>query len=188
MRPPRPRPLTVLSGTLAALSLAVTPALAAQGAGAIGAVAGGVAAPGGGPQTGARTTPSAPTVSQTGARTPTATTPPLSATTTTSTSPAAATPTTAAPSTPTAKSPLTSARPATGATGTHHGSGRLSDGAILAAVIAGLLALACLVWGVFRFTAFEPHWLLSLRHSLAEAGFRASATWSELTDWMRLGH
>ena len=67
-------------------------------------------------------------------------------------------------------------------------NGGVSDGAILAAVLAGLIALACLVWAVFRFGAFEPRWLLSLRHSLAEAGFRASATWAEFTDWIRLGH
>ncbi|HEX4435977.1 MAG TPA: hypothetical protein VH061_04200 [Solirubrobacteraceae bacterium] len=68
------------------------------------------------------------------------------------------------------------------------GGGKLSDGAILAAILAGLIALACLVWGAFRITAFEPHWLLSTRHSVAEAGFRAAATWDEFTDWLRLGH
>jgi hypothetical protein len=36
--------------------------------------------------------------------------------------------------------------------------------------------------------AFEPHWLLSLRHAMAEAGFRLSATWAEFSDWVRLGH
>jgi hypothetical protein len=54
--------------------------------------------------------------------------------------------------------------------------------------VAGLIALCALTWGVFRFGAFEPHWLLSLRHAFAEAGFRASATWSEFSDWIRLGH
>jgi len=39
-----------------------------------------------------------------------------------------------------------------------------------------------------RRRAFEPHWLLSLRHAMAEAGFRASATWAEFSDWVRLGH
>jgi hypothetical protein len=58
----------------------------------------------------------------------------------------------------------------------------------VAAVIAALVALTCLVWAIFRFSAIEPHWLLSARHSLAEAGFRASATWAEFTDWLRLGH
>ena len=66
-------------------------------------------------------------------------------------------------------------------------SGKISDGALLAAIVAGLIALACLIWAIFRFGAFEPHWLLSLRHSLAEGGFRASATWAEFTDWLRLG-
>jgi hypothetical protein len=63
----------------------------------------------------------------------------------------------------------------------------LSTGAILAAVAGGLLLLAVLTWGVFRWGAFEPHWLLTLRHSLAEAGFRLSATAAELGDWARLG-
>ena len=39
-----------------------------------------------------------------------------------------------------------------------------------------------------RRRAYEPRWWLSLRHALAEAGFRASATWAEFTDWLRLGH
>jgi hypothetical protein len=66
--------------------------------------------------------------------------------------------------------------------------GKLSAGAILAAILAGLIALACLVWGIFRIGAFEPHWLLSARHSVAEAGFRAAGTWDEFIDWLRLGH
>ncbi|MGO9490124.1 MAG: hypothetical protein ACLQBB_14005 [Solirubrobacteraceae bacterium] len=68
------------------------------------------------------------------------------------------------------------------------GSGGLSALAILAAVVGGLILLACLVWAIFRMRAYEPSWLLALRHSLAEAGFRASATWAEFTDWVRLGH
>jgi hypothetical protein len=64
----------------------------------------------------------------------------------------------------------------------------LSTGAIVIAALAALLLLACVAWGLARRSAFEPHWLLSLRHSLAEAGFRASATWSEFTDWVQLGH
>jgi hypothetical protein len=66
-------------------------------------------------------------------------------------------------------------------------SGKLSDTAIAAAVVAGLIVLACLVWGIARMLAFEPRWTLSLRHSIAEAGFRASATWAEFGDWVRLG-
>jgi cytochrome b len=64
----------------------------------------------------------------------------------------------------------------------------VSTGAIVVAVLAALLALGCLVWGLARLLAFEPRWALSMRHAIAEAGLRTSAAWSELTDWMRLGH
>ncbi len=66
-------------------------------------------------------------------------------------------------------------------------SGKLSTAAIVVAAIAALLALGCGAWGLARRRAFEPHWLLSLRHAMAEAGFRTSATWAEFADWARLG-
>lgn len=70
----------------------------------------------------------------------------------------------------------------------HAGSSdKLSGAAIAAAVIAALIALGCLAWGIARVSAFEPRWTLSLRHAIAEAGFRASATWAEFSDWLRLG-
>jgi hypothetical protein len=68
-----------------------------------------------------------------------------------------------------------------------HTSG-ISAAAIVVAVIAALLALACAAWGLASMQAFEPRWTLSLRHAVAEAGFRASATWAEFSDWARLGH
>jgi cobalamin biosynthesis Mg chelatase CobN len=64
----------------------------------------------------------------------------------------------------------------------------LSPAAIAAVAVAAVLLLACLGWALARRRAFEPHWLLSLRHAMAEAGFRLSATWAEFTDWSRLGH
>ena len=67
-------------------------------------------------------------------------------------------------------------------------SSRLSGAVLALAILAGALALGALLWAVLRFAAIEPHWLLSLRHSLAEAGFRASSIWSEFADWARLGH
>jgi len=67
-------------------------------------------------------------------------------------------------------------------------SNTLSTGAIVLVVVAALLVLACIGWALARRRAFEPHWLLSLRHAMAEAGFRASATWAEFSDWVRLGH
>jgi hypothetical protein len=62
-----------------------------------------------------------------------------------------------------------------------------SAAALVLAGLAAVLILACAAWGVARWAAYEPHWLLSARHSFAEAGLRLSATWGELTDWLRLG-
>jgi len=77
---------------------------------------------------------------------------------------------------------------AAGAAHVHPASGGgTSTGAILLAVLAGVLVLACLAWALARMLAWEPAWAPSLRHALAEAGFRASATWSEFADWARLG-
>jgi hypothetical protein len=67
------------------------------------------------------------------------------------------------------------------------GSGQVSTEAIVLAAIAALLLLACAAWAFARSRAYEPHWLVSLRHAMAEAGFRTSATWAEFTDWARLG-
>jgi hypothetical protein len=63
----------------------------------------------------------------------------------------------------------------------------LSTPAIVIAVLAGLLVIACAGWAIARHRALEPRWWLSLRHALAEAGFRVSGTWSEFSDWARLG-
>jgi len=68
-----------------------------------------------------------------------------------------------------------------------HQAAHASGEAIALAVIGALVVLACLIWGVSRLLTFEPRWLLSLRHAGAEAGFRASATWAEFSDWLRLG-
>jgi hypothetical protein len=123
----------------------------------------------------------APTTTATGAPTSTATAPQTTA------PPTGATPTVTAatPSPPVTPIPVGVAQP-TAAKPTSGSSGP-STPAILAAVVAALLALGCALWAVARLQAFEPHWTLSLRHTLAEAGFRASATWAEFSDWARLG-
>ncbi len=64
---------------------------------------------------------------------------------------------------------------------------KLSTGALVAAALAALLIVVCLVWAVARWWAYEPRWMVSLRHSLAEAGWRLSGTWEEFSDWARLG-
>ena len=68
-----------------------------------------------------------------------------------------------------------------------HTSSSLSTEAIAAAVFAALLVIGCIAWAITREGAIEPHWTISLRHAMAEAGFRVSATWAEFTDWLRLG-
>ena len=68
----------------------------------------------------------------------------------------------------------------------HHGGG-LATAAIVLAALAGALILISIGWALVRAWAWEPRWLLSMRHAVAEAGYRASATWSEFADWARLG-
>jgi hypothetical protein len=63
----------------------------------------------------------------------------------------------------------------------------LSSTGIALVAIGAVVVLACIVWGLSRVLTFEPRWTLSLRHAMAEASFRASATWSEFSDWARLG-
>ena len=43
--------------------------------------------------------------------------------------------------------------------------------AVVLAAIAALLLLACAAWAFARSRAYEPHWLVSLRHAMAEAGY-----------------
>jgi hypothetical protein len=67
------------------------------------------------------------------------------------------------------------------------GSTTLSTPAIVLAAIAAALILLSLAWALARAFAYEPSWMPALRHSFAEAGFRASETFAELVDWLRLG-
>jgi hypothetical protein len=99
---------------------------------------------------------------------------------------ATTTPTVSTPTVALGRTPL----PLGARTPSRHAARRrsLSTSAIVIAVIAALVALGCAAWGLARRRAFEPHWWLSLRHAMAEAGFRASATWAEFADWARLGH
>jgi hypothetical protein len=55
------------------------------------------------------------------------------------------------------------------------------------AILAGLLALAALAFAVVRWFAWEPAWAVRFRHAAGEAGWRASSTFSEFTDFVRLG-
>jgi len=113
-------------------------------------------------------------------------------TTPTAAAPAATTP--AKATVPTLTTPSSAVQPTTTTTAGHpvthtvKHSESLSTVAIAAVIVAAVLVLACIAWALARRRAFEPHWLLSLRHAMAEAGFRASATWAEFSDWAKLGH
>ena len=73
------------------------------------------------------------------------------------------------------------------AAGHSSAGGGLPTAAIVLIVLAVLLLLACAVWGFAQARAWQPRWSLALRHAIAEAGFRAAATWREFGDWARLG-
>lgn len=55
------------------------------------------------------------------------------------------------------------------------------------AVLVGLLALGGLLTGLVRWRAWEPAWAQRVRHATGEAGWRASSTWAEFTDFVRFG-
>jgi hypothetical protein len=122
---------------------------------------------GGGPALAVTGTPTAPAGGAGGATAPT-----------TTYVPAAATPTPPIGKTATGAAPRQAKS---------QGSGKISTGAVIAAAVAALLALGCAAWGVARLRAYEPHSALSASHAMAEAGFRASSTWDEFKDWVRLG-
>jgi hypothetical protein len=107
--------------------------------------------------------------------------PPTATTTTT-----APTPATSTPGGLTVK-PLTSTNARAHVRARSSSPTHVSTEAIIIAAIAALLLLACAAWAFARSRAYEPHWLVSLRHAMAEAGFRMSSTWAEFTDWARLG-
>jgi hypothetical protein len=109
-----------------------------------------------------------------GTSTATAATPPAS---TTTTAPAATQPPAAAQQAP---------APAT--TAAAQQAAAADDGVPVVLVAAGALVLLILIlFGLARWWAWEPYWLVRWRHATAEAGWRASAAWAEFTDWLRLG-
>ncbi len=55
------------------------------------------------------------------------------------------------------------------------------------AILLGVLALCTLAFGVVRFFAWEPAWAARFRHAAGEAGWRASSTWSDFADYVRMG-
>lgn len=58
---------------------------------------------------------------------------------------------------------------------------------LLLAILAGLLALGAMAFGFVRWFAWEPAWAVRWRHCTGEASRRASATFAEFADFVRLG-
>jgi len=58
---------------------------------------------------------------------------------------------------------------------------------VLLAILAGLLALGALAFALVRWFAWEPTWSVRFRHAAGEAGWRASSTFAEFSDFVRLG-
>jgi hypothetical protein len=112
--------------------------------------------------------------------TPPVTTPPV----TTQTAPVVPAATT--PTTPTTVAPApaqTSTQPAAGGT-----QERDRTPLVIALIAAGaLVLLALLLGGWARMRGWDPGWIAHVRHGWGEAGFRTTSTWSEFTDWLRLG-
>ena len=64
----------------------------------------------------------------------------------------------------------------------------MTDAAIVViALIGGLLVAGGLLYALAHRRAWDPAWARSSRHAVGEAGARASATWAEFVDWVRLG-
>ncbi|HVL31904.1 MAG TPA: hypothetical protein VM299_06670 [Solirubrobacteraceae bacterium] len=70
---------------------------------------------------------------------------------------------------------------------TNDGGGDAPFPVLALAVLAGLLALGTLLAGIVRWSAWEPEWAHRVRHATGEAGWRASSTWAEFTDFVRFG-
>lgn len=95
-----------------------------------------------------------------------------------------------APTATPAPTPLapSSATPISGvATASHSGATSAPAPVIALAIVLVLMAMAALWWSLTTWRGLEPGWLAGARHAWGEAGYRASATWAEFTDWLRLG-
>lgn len=113
------------------------------------------------------------------------------------TAPPATVPTTTAPAvtTPTetteSEAPPATTTPAPATTAPAQAAGDGEDDLtplLVALVAAGALALlGLLAWAWARARGWDPAWVARTRHAWGEAGYRTTSTWSEFTDWLRLG-
>lgn len=112
---------------------------------------------------------------------PTTTTPPV-------TTPPATTETAPAATTPTTPTTVAPAPAATQPPATAPARERDRTPLVIALIAIGaLVLLALLAWGWARMRGLDPAWAARTRHAWGEAGLRTTSTWSEFTDWLRLG-
>jgi hypothetical protein len=85
--------------------------------------------------------------------------------------------------------PSSGSTPVSNASLATHAAGASSAPApvIALAIVLVLMAMAALWWSLTAWRGLEPRWLVGARHAWSEAGYRASGTWAEFTDWVRLG-
>jgi hypothetical protein len=120
------------------------------------------------------------------------TTPPAQPTATTGvppgTTPAAPAGTQAPQPTPTSNpSPAIAGKAVLAASKTRSSDAGVPAPLVALAVIGALMALAALLYWLARWWAWEPRWLVRARHAGAEASWRASGSWAEFMDWLRMG-
>jgi hypothetical protein len=99
--------------------------------------------------------------------------------------PAAPAQTSAAPASATA--PASTTAPGVSAQTPRQQTDRSRGALVLLGLVGVALLVTGVVWGMARWSAWEPRWLLRWRHATAEAGWRTSAAWAEFRDWVRLG-
>ncbi len=121
--------------------------------------------------------------------TPTTTAPPVTAPAPAPATTPAPTDTTTAPAPAAAAPSETTTAPAQPAATTAADDSERDLAPLWIALVAagGLLLLALLTWGWARMRGWDPAWIARTRHAWGEAGFRTTSTWSEFTDWLRLG-
>lgn len=103
------------------------------------------------------------------------------------TTPTTAQGTTSPPASSTAAPATTAPAPAATQPAPASSEDRDTAAIVLLLVVGGVVLAALVLWGVARWQAWEPPWLLRWRHATGEAGWRVGNAWSEFTDWLRLG-
>jgi len=69
----------------------------------------------------------------------------------------------------------------------HHSPGNHTAAVVLLLLVAAVLIVGGLVYAIVDRAATEPEWLLRMRHSVGEAGWRVGNWWAEFVDFLHIG-